>query len=246
MTATNQSASCATASCGRNINETERWASVLIGGGLVAASAARKIPFGLVGIAAGSMLVYRGLKGHCQLYQAMGISTSDPQRLGTGSSERGAGVEVSVQIERSPNEIYRYWRKLSNLPEVMSHLQEVRETDDRKSHWTASTPVGGTLEWDAEITEDQPGRLIAWRSVEGSSVDNRGRVEFRPALHGTGTELLVSLVYDPPGGRTVAYLAEWTGMGLKSQIRNDLMEFKRRLETGEIATAASHRGDSAY
>ena len=91
-------------------------------------------------------------------------------------------VGHAITINRPPEELYRYWRRLENLPQFMRHLEAVIVVDDRRSHWFAKAPGGRSVEWHAEITEDRPNELIAWRSLPGSDVMNRGTVRFdRPA-----------------------------------------------------------------
>ena len=108
-------------------------------------------------------------------------------------------VHQTITISRPAEELYRFWRDFQNLPRIMSHLESVQADGDRRSHWKAKAPAGMTVEWDAEITEDRPNELIAWRSV-GGHVDNAGSVRFVPAPGGRGTEVHVAMRYDPPGG----------------------------------------------
>ena len=92
-------------------------------------------------------------------------------------------VRKSVTVNRPAEELYRFWRDFENLPRFMTHLEEIRKLDDKRSHWKAKGPVGFTFEWDAEITEDRPNERLAWASVPGSSVHSAGSVNFkqRPA-----------------------------------------------------------------
>src|SRR3569833_2429659 len=83
----------------------------------------------------------------------------------------------------------------------MSHLESVEVTGDRRSHWRAKAPAGMTIERDAEIVDDQPDRLIAWRSIEGSDVAHAGVVHFAPAPNKRGTEVRIEVDYDMPGGK---------------------------------------------
>src|SRR5262249_48373258 len=122
--------------------------------------------------------------------------------------------------------LYRRWRDLAGLPRFMEHLVSVTEHGPR-SHWVAKAPVGLTVEWDAELVNDQPGRLIAWRSLEGSQVDTAGSVHFNPAPSGRGTEVVVELKYDPPGGRLGSWLAWLFGREPSVQVREDLRRFKQ-------------------
>src|SRR3981189_258564 len=114
----------------------------------------------------------------------------------------------------------------------MNHLYSVKMVDDRKSHWVAVGPAGIRVEWYAEIINDVEDQLIAWRSLEGSDVDNAGSVSFRPAVDGDGTDVKVSLQYNPPAGELGAAVAKLFGQDPRKQIRNDLKCFKRLMEQG--------------
>lgn len=146
-------------------------------------------------------------------------------------------VEHSLSINRSPEECYRFWRDLENLPRFMRHLQSVQVQDDTRSHWVAKGPAGALVEWDAEITEDRPGERLAWRSLEGADVPNAGAVTFEAAPGGRGTIVRVVLHYRPPaGGRFGALVARSLREEPRFQVREDLRRFKQVMETGEVAT----------
>jgi uncharacterized membrane protein len=159
------------------------------------------------------------------------------QLLGRGDNETADGgvpADASVIINRSPEEVYRFWRDLENLPTFMHHLESVRETGEGRSHWVAKGPLGKTVEWDAEITEDRPGELISWRSLEGADVDNSGTVRFEEAPGGRGTIIQVELSYHPPGGTVGSSIAMLFGEEPMVQMRSDLRRLKQVLETGEV------------
>jgi uncharacterized membrane protein len=143
-------------------------------------------------------------------------------------------VRKSIIINRSPEELYQYWRDLENLPRFMQHLESVRVTGDGRSHWVAKAPAGTSVEWDAEITEDRPNERIAWRSLEGADVDNSGSVEFRPAPGNRGTIVRVEIEYNPPGGAIGALVAKLFGEEPGQQAQEDLRCFKQVMETGEV------------
>jgi len=90
------------------------------------------------------------------------------------------------------------------------------------------------VHWDAELTDDQPARRIAWRSIGNPLVGNSGSVEFRPAAFGRGTEVHVSLHYDPPGGWIGSALASMLGEEPGQQARGDLRRLKQLIEIGEV------------
>ena len=229
----------------QNVSQAERTVSLAAGSILALLGLSRKSLPGLLVAGVGGSLVYRGVTGHCSMYESLGIDTAEDerQRQGEQSEEeqarRGIHVENAFLINRSPEDLYAYWRNFENLPKIMTHLEEVRVIDDRRSHWAARLPrvAGGQrLEWDAEITRDDPNSLIAWQSVQGSDVETSGRIRFAPAMGDRGTEVHVFMEYVPPGGMLTAMLAPLLSKGSKRMIREDLRNFKRIMEVGEIPT----------
>ena len=153
------------------------------------------------------------------------------------STETGTVVvKKAIRVNRSPEEPYRFWRDFQNLPRFMKHLESVRVTGENRSHWTAKAPAGMTVEWDAEITDDRPNELIAWRSLEGADVENSGSVRFERAPGGRGTAVKVEMLYSPPAGVVGAGVAKLFGEEPNQQVQEDLRRLKRVLETGEVIT----------
>lgn len=222
---------------GRNINETERWASLAAGAALTAfgLSRLRRGGWALAGL--GGMLLQRGYTGHCNVYQALGINTagerSDTRRALGGSA--GVNVDESVTINRPIEELYRFWRNLENLPRFMQHLESVERITDTLSRWRAHGPAGTTVEWNAEIINEVPNQVIGWRSIEDSDVVSAGSVNFDDAGAGRGTTVRVRLQYSPPGGKAGAAFAKLFGRDAATEIREDLRRFKQLVESGEIA-----------
>jgi len=158
------------------------------------------------------------------------LSLSNP----TNAGEKSNRVNKSIIINSTPEELYQFWRDFENLPRFMHHLESVRVTGEGRSHWVATAPAGTTVEWDAEITEDRPNELIAWRSLEGADVYNRGSVRFERAPGGRGTIVHVEIDYDPPGGRLGVAVAKLFGEEPELQVHSDLRRFKQVIETGEV------------
>jgi uncharacterized membrane protein len=152
-------------------------------------------------------------------------------------------VRKTITILRSPEEVYTFWRDLENLPRFMEHLESVQVQNGR-STWRAKGPAGTSIEWQAEVVQDHPNESIGWRSVEGATVPNRGAVRFNPAPGGRGTQVVVELKYDPPGGKLGAAVARLFGEEPAVQIDRDLRKLKQILETGEVlhSDASIHRG----
>jgi uncharacterized membrane protein len=157
----------------------------------------------------------------------------------TGRATPASGalpVEQSIAVNRSPDECYRFWRNFENFPRFMKHLESVQTTADNRTHWKAKGPAGISVEWDAEVTVDQPGELLAWHSVDSADVDHAGTVRFEKAPGGRGTIVRVDMEYNPPGGQAGALFAKLFGEEPAMQIKEDLRHFKQLLETGEIPT----------
>jgi uncharacterized membrane protein len=144
--------------------------------------------------------------------------------------------ETSIATTRSPDECYRFWRNIENLPRFMESLESVQALDERRFHWVAKGPATTTLEWDCEITEDRPGAALAWRTLNGAQVPNAGSVIFEPAPHGRGTLVRLSIHYSPIGGQLTSALARLLRQDPQTRVREDLRRFKQLLESGEIAT----------
>jgi uncharacterized membrane protein len=110
---------------------------------------------------------------------------------GTAGTNRGANqndaadgtqkVRKTIIVNRSPEEVYRFWRDFSNFLSFMNHVESVEALGDKQSRWKAKAPGGKTVEWIADMTADEPNTRLAWRSLPGSDVENSGTVRFEPA-----------------------------------------------------------------
>ena len=153
------------------------------------------------------------------------------------TGEHDALVVRAVTIGKPRQELYAFWRDVSNLAAFMQNVESIEKIDDTRSHWRVKAPGGRTVEWDSVITEDEPGVRIAWKSAEDADVDNSGFVEFRDAPADRGTEVRVHISYDPPGGKLGQAIAKVFQKEPNIQARRDLRRFKQLMETGEIPTA---------
>jgi uncharacterized membrane protein len=229
---------------GRNIGDAERWGSMAAGLGLVAYGLSRRRTSGWIVAGFGALLFQRGVSGHCQTYELLGINTAgtgeDTRRALGGSA--GVIVEESVTINQPIEILYRFWRNLENLPRFMRHLESVERITDTLSRWRARGPAGTTVEWNAEIINEVPNQVIGWRSIEDSDVVSAGSVNFDDAGPGRGTRVRVRLQYSPPGGIVGAAVAKLLGRDPGSEIREDLRQFKQIVEGGEVPTTKGQPG----
>lgn len=217
-----------------NVGQRERLISGLVGGLLVSRGALKPSLGSLVMAGVGVMLVRRAWTGHCGAYEKLGINTARHVAQPSEYFRNGMHVGVSYTIQKSAAELYQFWRNFENLPRFMHHLQSVAKIDEKRSHWVVRGPAGMSVKWDAEIINDEPDRMIAWRSVENADVHNTGSVTFATAPAGRGTDVRVELEYIPPGGRLGQAVAWLFGEEPHQQIADDLRRFKQLMETGEI------------
>lgn len=199
-----------------------RMISGAAGGALVLLGLRRRGVLGLGMAAVGGYLAYRAATGNDPVMAAAGLS-------GNAQASKPIFVEHSVVVDRSPQQVYDYWRKLENLPHIMSHLESVTALDEKRSRWVAKAPLGTHVEWEAEIVNDKPGQRIGWHSLPGATVDNAGSVQFEE-LPGGGTRVHVALSYRPPAGPLGAAVAKLFGEEPSQQIAEDLQKFKAAFE----------------
>jgi uncharacterized membrane protein len=225
-----------------NVAQIERWASALSGAAIAVIALKRlkedRSAGGAALAAAGGALIYRSATGFCPLYAAAGINTAGDRHDTREALAGSGGVHVveAMTINRPAIELYNHWRRMVDLPRFMDHLVAVRVIDQRRSHWIAKAPAGRTVQWDAEIFNEIPGELIAWRTLPGAAVISAGSVRFKPAPTGRGTEVTIKLQYDPPAGKIGAAVAWLLGHDPSQTIHEDLRRFKQLMETGELPT----------
>lgn len=172
-------------------------------------------------------LLYRGISGNDLINALLGRRKADKHAS-------SINIRSAVLIDNPKEEVYYFWRQLSNLPVFMKHLQSVEEKDPFHSHWKVKGPGGiGTLEWDAEIVKEVPGEIIGWRSLPGSSIATAGRVTFRETSNGN-TEIDVMITYRPPAGYVGSGLAWLLNPAFENMIVKDIRRFKLYMETGEL------------
>lgn len=225
--------------CGTNVGEIERVVSIL-GGSMMVVGGVRRLSLpGLLMAGLGGALIHRGSTGQCGLYKALGVTTVAEQAgvrhvLSNPLNQR-IRVERSVTVGKPVAEVYAFWRSLENLPRFMDHLESVTVVDTHRSTWRAKAPRGRTVEWNADIVEEEINRKIAWKSVEGADIPNAGQVLFEEAPGG-GTTVHVVLAYDPPAGIFGALVAKLFGEEPTSTVKEDLRRFKQIMEAGEAPT----------
>jgi uncharacterized membrane protein len=200
---------------------------------VVAYGLSRRSLAGVALAATAAPLAYRGATGTWPGF-ARGASDSRAA-LAAG---RGIHVREAVRLEIPIDAVYGFWRRLENLPRFMSHLIDVTDLGDGRSHWVAEGPGGTAIAWDAEIINEIEDKVIGWKSLPGSDIATAGSVRFTPVRQGRSTQVTVHLQYSAPGGQAARFLAFAFGREPAHMVREDLRRVKRLLETGEIPRAS--------
>ncbi len=212
-----------------NVPEVERWISLIGGGVLAIYGATRGTREGALLALLGGGIAWRGMSGHSRLYDGIGASGF----AGAGGelaavSGPAVRVERSVVVQRPIHELWQFWRNLENLPRIMRHLEQVLPLGANRFHWVVRAPLG-TVSWNAEILGEREDDFVAWRSVEGSDVQHAGSVHFQEHPGG-GTDVRVSLAYQPPSGPLGTLIAKMLGREPAARIGEDLERFKATME----------------
>ncbi|HSJ65184.1 MAG TPA: SRPBCC family protein [Gemmatimonadaceae bacterium] len=147
-------------------------------------------------------------------------------------------VRKGITIAAPIDEVYRFFSDYQNFPAFMSHVREVEDRGDGRSHWTVDGPAGTHVSWDAELTAMEPERRIAWRSLPGATVPNEGSMTFE-SLDGGRTHVEIELDHRPPAGALGAAVATLFRRDPKHQLEDDLVRAKTFLETGHRPRDAS-------
>jgi uncharacterized membrane protein len=216
---------------GANVGSNERMLMLLAGAALLGFAWKRNSKS--LGATSVGMLL-RGATGYCPAYGALGIDQADTKRALAG--ERGVHIRESITIGAPAEEIYRFWRQLDRLPDVMPHLASVEQLDTKRSRWTAKAFDAVPVTWEAEIINEQPFELISWQTLPGQAIQTAGSVQFKPAPSG-GTNVHVHLQYAAPGGKAANWLAWLAGQDPAKYTREGLGALKRRLEVPPPSSA---------
>lgn len=233
-----------------NVGQVERAVSVAAGGALAAVGLRKRGATGMALAFVGAALARRGITGHCEVYDALGVSTRSTGdvrdrddvtgRAATVNARKAIKVERSIQIQRPAQELYDLWRDFSNLPRFMRYLDSVRCSDEIHSHWVAHLPGSKHVEWDSEIVNDIPGQLIAWKTIGQPDVSHAGSVHFTPR-GGGNTEVRIVFDYEPPFAGTIGSIASHLALTPDSMIDGDLQRFREYAET--MAQGAGSAGN---
>jgi uncharacterized membrane protein len=216
---------------GGRYDELARWGTTSTAVVMMAYGLRRRSVPGFFIACAAVPLAYRGLAGRWP--------SSTRAALSGG---RGIHVREAIRLEKPIDEVYRFWRRLENLPRFMTYLERVTDLGGGRSRWVAKGPAGVRVEWDAEIINEVENQVIGWQSLPGSDVVTAGSVNFDAVRRGRSTQVTVHLQYAPPAGKLGGLAATIFGREPSQTIREDLRRLKQILEAGEVASSGQESG----
>lgn len=212
-------------SVNQNVGTTERLISLLGGAYLLYQTLTERKPNAMQTLA-GTYLLLRGATGICLAYRGLGKTNVDYKA-------QNVNIRSALTVHRPRHHVYAAWRRLENLPQFMTHLRSVEVLDEKTSEWTATGPGNvGALSWRSEIVKDDPGAMLSWQSLPGSSIENAGKVTFEDSGEST-TELNVVISYRAPLGLLGEAAGRWINPLFENMIKEDISNFKQYIETGK-------------
>jgi uncharacterized membrane protein len=140
-------------------------------------------------------------------------------------------VQKTINIHAPVEQVFDFLTEYRNFPRFMSNVREARPTGNGRSHWIVAGPAGLPIEWTAEITQQVPNKLLAWRSLPGSMVRHSGVIHVEP-IHEGSARVHIQADYYPPGGAIGHTLAKLFGSDPKSEMDADLLRMKTFIEKG--------------
>jgi len=211
----------------RSIGSIERIITIA-GGAYLLYDALKKEKKSLLQTAAGGFMIYRGIKGFMDAVNTSGKTMQQPKKHKEGTIT----IHARLIVKKPVSEVYNFWRHLGNLPLFMEHLEGVTVLSDTLSEWKVRLPgLGQSVSWKAGIVAEEPHRFIGWRSLQGSAISNAGKVEFKDAGE-LGTLVHVVFSYQAPLGSAGGEVARLLNPVFEKMVRNDILGFKRYMETG--------------
>jgi uncharacterized membrane protein len=202
------------------------------------------------GAAGGALAVYAGKRrgligaaigpvGLAMLSRA--LTNLEIKRLvGLEAGPRTIDIEKTINIGAPVEEVFDFWAHHEKFPQFMSNVREVRKIGEGKYHWVVAGPVGVSVEWDAEITKLVPNQVIAFKSLPGAAIEQKGLIHFTSTSDGD-TCIDIKMSYNPPAGAIGHLVAMLFGADPKSEMNEDLMRMKSFIETGQVPHDAAQK-----
>ena len=135
-----------------------------------------------------------------------------------------SSIEKSIEVDRDVTTVYNQWTQFEDFPKFMEGVENVEQRDDAHLHW--ETEIGlADKEFDAEVTEQVPDEVVAWRAIGDTRHD--GRVTFEPVSE-SATRVSLRLEYDPQG--FLEKIGDAANL-VDRRVSGDLQRFKEFIES---------------
>jgi uncharacterized membrane protein len=222
-----------------NVGSTERVASTVLGGTLLAVGMGRTGVGRLLLSTLGAGLIYRGLSGRRSVYRRLGAATAHARRRGGERPTEGVELDApevqrSITIDRPAAELFARWLEPETQARIMAHFAMLSGDPSGTLHWQVRGPLGRTLRFDTTCVESRSGELLRWRSQAGAALPCEWSMLFRKAPAHYGTELTLQVRFEPPGGLIAGALSKLLGAAPRLIVDRTLRNFKSLVESGEI------------
>jgi carbon monoxide dehydrogenase subunit G len=130
-------------------------------------------------------------------------------------------AELTIEIARTPEDVFSYLTDVSNLPDWQTGVKSATERDGRIEE--SRSLFGKEIDTTLEIVEEEVPHLFTLRTLEGP-LQLTVRHELEPADE--GTRMTVTAEGDVPG-----FAAGLLARGAERQFRKDFERLKKILES---------------
>jgi uncharacterized membrane protein len=202
----------------------------------------------LIGAAGGAMATYgagrRDAFGGAIGFAGVSIMTRAitniefKRLLGVGVGRRAVDIQKTISVDAPVHRVFALWAGYQSFPRFMSHVRQVEDLGNGRSHWIVTGPAGTTVEWDAVITSYIPNQVLAWQTEPNSMLQHAGLVRFRSNSDGS-TIVNIRLTYNPGVGELGHLVASLFGADPKRQMDDDLLRMKTFIEMGKAPSDAA-------
>lgn len=136
-----------------------------------------------------------------------------------------ATVEQSIEVNASPLTVYERLSRFDDYPRFMQDVRQVRRIGSLQLQWQTGHGERARS-WEAEITQQIPGRRLAWRHLHGPRYE--ASVELEPLDGDARTRVTLRIECDPHE----QILAEHgdAQQALRRRTEQDLARFKKHVE----------------
>jgi uncharacterized membrane protein len=133
-------------------------------------------------------------------------------------------IEKHIDVEVPVSTAYNQFTQFEEFPKFMEGVEQVTQLDDKHTHWKVEI-AGHDREFDSEITEQVPDKVIAWRSTTPPL--NAGRAVFQP-LEPHRCRVTLQMEFEPEG--VMENIGSSLGL-VGSRAEGDLKRFKEFVES---------------